>query len=173
MNFNDPEGLTCNDVTLEGWEGIKAGTTVGQFLAQGSDLSVLATTVFSEARIGWDDNAAYEKAAIAATIMNRWQIVNGSYDLYTKAVGTRGSAQVRTVPDWGKADGSIGSIVYATGQFAVWDSPGHLESGAQRRLNNAVSSSATSTPVPFSSAVDWHSRRLLGGAGQPRDVCQC
>jgi hypothetical protein len=102
VNFNDPSGLLCNDVTLEGWAGIKAGTTVGQFLAQNSDLSVLATTVFSESRIGWDDNAAYEKAAIAATIMNRWQIVNGYYDLYTRAAGSRGAAQVRAVPDWGK-----------------------------------------------------------------------
>lgn len=140
VNFNDPEGLSCNDVTLEGWAGIKAGTTVGQFLGQNSDLSILAETVFAESRIGWDDDAAYEKAAIAATIMNRWQIVNGSYDLYTKTAGTRGSAQVRTVPDWGKADGTIGSVVYATGQFAVWDSPGHLESGAQRRLNSALGS---------------------------------
>jgi RHS repeat-associated protein len=113
INFNDPDGLSCNDVALEGWAGIPAGTTVGQFLSQSSDLSVFAKTVFTEARVGWDDTAAYEKAAISAVIMNRWQIVNGYYDLYNGTVGARGTGLVRAVPDWGTANGSIGSIVHA------------------------------------------------------------
>jgi RHS repeat-associated protein len=144
VNFNDPDGLDCSTVQLQGWAGIPSGTTVGDFLSKNSDLSIFAETVFSEARIGWDDDAAYEKAAIAATIMNRWQIVNGYYDLYNRPVGTRGAAQVRTVPDWGKADGTIGSVVYAAGQFAVWDSPGNLESGSQDRLDKALGSKETS-----------------------------
>src|SRR5213593_2776974 len=90
-----------------------------------------AKTVFSEARIGWDTNAADEKGAIAATIMNRWQIVNGYQELYTRT-GTRITGQW-----WGTADGSLRSIVYAPGQFAVWSAPGVLSSSAQSRLTAA------------------------------------
>jgi RHS repeat-associated protein len=144
VNFNDPEGTDCSSVHLAGWAGIPNGTTVGDFLAKNSDLSIFAETVFSEARIGWDDDAAYEKAAIAATVMNRWQIVNGYYDLYTRPVGTRGAGKVRTIPDWGQADGTIGSIVWAKNQFAVWGSPGNLKSGSQDRLDQALSDSETS-----------------------------
>ena len=28
INFNDPDGLDCNDVTLSGWDGIPNGMTV-------------------------------------------------------------------------------------------------------------------------------------------------
>ena len=145
INFYDPDGLACEDVLLEGWAGIPSHTTVGGFLSQNSDLSIFAKTIFTESRIGWDDSAAYEKAAISATVMNRWQIVNGYYDLYNHPVGgPLRPSQVRTVPDWGRPDGTIGSIVYARNQFAVWSSPGHLGVAAQGRLNNALSSSETS-----------------------------
>src|SRR5581483_1362567 len=144
VNSNDPDGLKCSDVALEGWAGIPAGTGVGAFLSKNSDLSIFAQTVFTESRIGWDDTAAYEKAAISGVIMNRWQFANAYYDLYTGRVGARGSGLGRTVPDWGKADGTIGSIVWATKQFAVWDSPGNLTGDAQKRLNAALNSDETS-----------------------------
>ena len=144
VNLNDPDGLTCSNVLLEGWAGIPAGTKVGDFLSKNSDLSIFAKTVFTESRIGSDDLAAYEKAAISAVIMNRWQIVNGNYDLYTGQVGRRGSSLARTSPDWGKADGTTGSVVYAAGQFAVWSSPGYLDSDAQKRLNAALNSNEIS-----------------------------
>jgi RHS repeat-associated protein len=66
INENDPDGLKCSDVALAGWAGIPTGTKVGAFLSQSSDLSIFAETVLTEARIGLDDNAAYEKAAISA-----------------------------------------------------------------------------------------------------------
>ena len=141
VNFNDPEGTDCSSTHLAGWAGITNGTTVGDFLSKNSDLSVFAETVFSEARIGWDDDAAYEKAAIAATIMNRWQIVNGYYDLYDRKVGSRGAEQKGA--GWGKADGTIGSVVWAKDQFVVWSSPGKLTTGSRGRLNDALSSDET------------------------------
>jgi hypothetical protein len=140
VNFNDPDGTDCNSSLLSAFPGIPTGTTIGSFISKDSDMSLLAETIFAEARIGFDDDAAYEKAAIAATVMNRWQIVNGYYDLYTRPVGSRGSRKVRTVPDWGQADGTISSIVDAKNQFAVWDSSGNLTTGSQRRLNDALSS---------------------------------
>ena len=76
---------------------------------------MLTKTIFTEARVGWDDNAAREKAAIASVIMNRWQFVNGYWKLYS----VRG--EVRTVPDWGNPDNTISSIV-SGGQFQVWSS---------------------------------------------------
>jgi hypothetical protein len=144
-NLNDPEGLdACSEVKLAGWEGIPAGTTVGDFLSQNSDLSYFAVTVFTESGPGWDLLAALEKAAIAAVIMNRWQVVNGYVDVYTGVVGRANSYRVRSVPDWGRPDGTIGSIVFAPNQFAVWSSPGQLASSAQGNLNRAKNAKADS-----------------------------
>jgi RHS repeat-associated protein len=147
INLNDPEGLMCQDILLEGWSGINAGTRVGDFISQNSDLSIFAITVFAESRIGWDKDAADEKAAISAVIMNRWQIVNGYFDLYTRPVGTPGSGVVRVVPDWGQPDRSIKSIVYAYAphqQFAVWLSPGVLDAVSDTNLKLALRSEDTS-----------------------------
>src|SRR5205807_268646 len=117
LNSIDPEGLApCDQVVLAGWDGIPNGTTVGALLAQNSDLSAFAKTVFTEASVGWSDNNALEKGAIAMVIMNRWEIVNGYSELYTPT-GDRITGQ-----GWGTANGTLRSIVYAAGQFAVWSS---------------------------------------------------
>jgi hypothetical protein len=47
---------------------------------------ILAETIFTESRIASDDLAAYEKAAIASVIMNRWPLVNGYFDIYNGTV---------------------------------------------------------------------------------------
>ncbi len=144
VNLTDPDGTDCASSALEGFTGIPSGTAIGSLIASNSDLDVYAETIFAEASIGSDENAANEKAAIAAVISNRWQFVNGFYTLHTKPVGTRGSDKVRVTPDWGKADGTIASIVWASGQFAVWGSPGQLARSAQRNLNAALNSAYNS-----------------------------
>ena len=141
INFNDPEGLDCTDARLNGWTGISHGTTVGQFLSKDSDLSALSKTLFAETRIASDNDAAMEKAAVAAVIMNRWQFVNGSYDLYAGAAGTRGGmAKVRVNPDWGTADGTLTAVVFAPHEFEPWAAPGVLGIPSLRRLNSALAS---------------------------------
>lgn len=56
--------------------------------------------------------------------MNRWQAVNGFWQVHTGPVGGLRSGEVR-YSDWGAADGSVGAVVY-NGQFQVWSSPGVL-----------------------------------------------
>ena len=144
LNSIDPEGLApCSEVVLEGWDGIPNGTTVGALLAQNSDLSAFAKTVFTEASVGWGDNNALEKGAIASVIMNRWQVVNGYQELYTPT-GDRITGQ-----GWGTANGTLRAIVWAGAgtsgaQFAVWASPGVLANGPQSQLNSALRSNETS-----------------------------
>jgi RHS repeat-associated protein len=168
VNFNDPEGLKCDDVRLFGGAGIPQGTTVAAFLSANSNLSVFTTTIFTETRIGWDSLALYEKAAVASVIMNRWQFVNQYFDLYTRPVGGKiRSNPVSVSPYWGSADGTIGSVVYAPRQFAVWAAAGVLEAGSQRRLDSARAADETSeqclsllqsigTAVGFWAARDNH-----------------
>jgi RHS repeat-associated protein len=141
INLADPDGTDCSTSLLDAFPGIPTGATIGSLISQNSDLAIYAETIFTEASIGSDQNAANEKAAIAAVISNRWQFVNGYYNLYTGPVGSRASKLVRTVPDWGTADGTIASIVFAPGQFAVWASPDKLTGSAQQELNAALNSS--------------------------------
>ena len=60
VNDNDPEGLDCRSIELYGWEGISDGKTVGELLSIRVTTTVLTKTIFTEARVGWDDNAARE-----------------------------------------------------------------------------------------------------------------
>ena len=71
INLTDPDGTDCSSSLLASFPGIPTGSTIGGFLSQNSDLPIYAETIFTEARIGSDQNAANEKAAIAAVISNR------------------------------------------------------------------------------------------------------
>ena len=167
-NLNDPDGLDCSSVTLNGWSGVSNGTTLGTFLKGNTDLSILTETIFTEARQSTDVLATTEKSDIASVIMNRWQFVNGYWNLLNKAAGSAGSGGVRVVPDWGAADGTIASVVYAPSQFAVWQSPGQLTSTAQTNLNSALTKDATSVNCEsllqsFATAWDyWGARNNHG-----------
>ncbi len=129
---------TCAGTVLFGFSGVGDGTTIGQLMAGNSDLSTFSKTIFAESTIGYSVEDSIEKAAIAAVIMNRWQFVNGNFDLYNGSVYDAGSGKVRVVPDWGNRDSSVASIVYAPGpQFQVWASPGVLSPSSVSRLNGA------------------------------------
>ena len=141
INSYDPDGLTCQDIVLDVF-GVSRGITVGQFLNGRTDQSALAITTFTETRIGTDDLATKEKALVFGVIMNRWQFVNGYFTLYSNAK-ERSRGGVRT-SDWGEANGSITSIVFAKSQFAVWDEAWRLDDDAHSRLNSAKTSLETS-----------------------------
>jgi RHS repeat-associated protein len=134
INFTDPEGLeSCAAAALVDAPGIPTGSTIGSFINGNSDLAIFSQTIYTEARVAWDTNAMEEKAAIAAVIMNRWQIVNGYFNLQT------GAGRATVIPFWGQADGTIKSIVTAPDQFAVWSDPTE-RARARTRLNSALNS---------------------------------
>ena len=135
VNFYDPDGLICRDVRLFGIPGISNGVTVGDLLGSNTDVSAFAQTVYLETRIGTDDAAVLEKAAVAGVIMNRWQFVNG----YFRLTEGRGNA-IRVTPDWGVADGSLTSVLFAAAQFEPWPSPWELGTSERGRLNSALNS---------------------------------
>jgi len=138
INLNDPEGLACSDVQLRGWAGIADRTPVGNLISSRTDISALSQTIFTESEAGVaDDDSAKDRAAIAISIMNRWTLVNGNWDVIAQ---TRfGGGPIR-LSDWGTADGSVASIVFAKNQYEPWDSAWRLNASAQARLNSALRS---------------------------------
>ena len=139
INFVDPEGLaTCSSSGLQGFTGIPSGTTVSQVISARTDLSALSQTIFTESEAGVANNAsAADRAAIAASIMNRWTLVNGDWDVI--ATTRNGGGPIR-LSDWGRAGMTVGSIVFAANQYEPWASSWTLTASAQARSNSALSS---------------------------------
>jgi hypothetical protein len=154
INFNDPTGLaTCSDLPLF-INGVNEGT-IGSVLGAGSDLALLAETIYTESAGSTSANGQREMSAIGGTIMNRFQILNGYYYMYTST-----GSLIRPSPDWGPPGASISQVLYARNQFAVWGSDGTLAASAQANLDHALNS-AISDPACFSlfgaiSAADFY-----------------
>jgi RHS repeat-associated protein len=157
INFVDPEGLaTCRDTPLAGATpaGIPSGITIGQLLGSSSaaiaqtDIAALAVTIYTESGYpSWSREtnvaSANEMAAIAMVIMNRFTLVNGDWDVLAGPPGSRMGTPVRT-SDFGAANGTIGGVVFARGQFEPWSSAWNLNRNAAQRLDSALNSQANS-----------------------------
>ena len=136
INYYDPFGLlACGDLTFTEKGNPQSGKTLSSILNGTSDLGLLADTIFTESGESTSASGAQEMGAIAATVMNRWQVLNG----YWWLKNTKG-VPIRFSPDWGPAGASISQILWAPNQFAVWQSPGQLAPSAQANLNAAENS---------------------------------
>lgn len=133
----DPLGLLrCGEIGILG----SPGKTVNHILDQGTDLGLVATTVFVESSARYSPQGADEMGAIAGVIVNRYNIVNNFAPM------ARDNGTVQAAPRaWGAADGKMSSIVINPSQFEVWRGPGGtLTQAASRRLADAVGADADS-----------------------------
>ena len=69
VNFNDPTGLDCAS-TPHYYNGVYQGT-IGDIIANQSDVSILATAMYTESGHGSKVDVTDEEYAIGAVIMNR------------------------------------------------------------------------------------------------------
>jgi RHS repeat-associated protein len=142
VNFNDPTGLDCSSTPFY-FNGQYQGT-VGDIIGSQSDVAILATAMYTESGHGPDIDVTDEEYAIGSAIMNRWEFVNKNWYLSSSAGGPS-----LNVSGWGTPGDSIVSIVENPSQFAIYqrnaDGSVSLSSSAQRNLNNALSSSVTSS----------------------------
>ncbi len=131
INFFDPDGLSkCQDGIVVD-HGVAKGT-LGKLLDGKSDLSLISETIFTESAMSTSTNGAKEMSAIAAVIMNRWQILNGYFWMYDAK-----GYLLRPSPDMGPARATFAQLLQAPKQFEVWDG-NELDSGAQQRLDSAL-----------------------------------
>jgi RHS repeat-associated protein len=144
VNFNDPEGLdkiTCGDVNVF-YNGVYLGTP-NQILDAGDDVALLATAEYTESAHGPGSNPQ-EMYAIGDVIMNRWQVVNGYYWMFTGPPGARGRQFSPDVALWGQADGGLASIIENPNQFGIYhrgaDGTITLTDSAQTNLDHALGS---------------------------------
>ncbi len=142
VNFNDPTGLDCAS-TAYYFNGVYQGT-IGDIIGAQSDVSILATAMYTESGHGKGVDAADEEYSIGAVIMNRWEFVNKNWYLSSSAGGPSLS-----VSGWGTPGDSITSIVENPSQFAIYASNGDgtasLSASAQKNLDSALSSSSSSS----------------------------
>jgi hypothetical protein len=136
VNFIDPEGLVrCSEIRVLG-----SNQTISDLLNSGTDLGLVATTVFVESAMRTNDNGRAEMAAIAAVIVNRFNIVNG----FVHMIRSDGTVQ-QAPAAWGNPDGTMRSIVVNPSQFEVWQGPGGtLTAAAQSRLAAGLAADADS-----------------------------
>jgi len=139
INANDPGGLDCSS-TQYYFNGVYQGT-IGNIIAAQSDVSILATAMYTESGHGNGVDVTDEEYSIGAVIMNRWEFVNKNWYLSSSAGGPS-----LNVSGWGKPGDSITSIVENPSQFAIYVNNASggisLSGGAQKNLNSALSSSA-------------------------------
>ena len=142
VNFNDPTGLDCASTPFI-FNGQYQGT-VGSIMGQESDVSLLATAMYTESGHGRGVDVAAEEYAIGAVIMNRWQFVNSNWYLSSSAGGPS-----LNVSSWGTPGDSISSIIKNPPQFAIYirgaDGNVSLSASAQRNLYGALSSNVGSS----------------------------
>ena len=140
INGNDPTGLmTCGDIPGANSGGL-TGRTFQDILDTSTDYGLLAVTIFVESAGTATSNGALEMAAIGAVIMNRYNIVNG----FTQLMRSDGTVQAAPAA-WGRADGTLASIIINPTQFEVWQGAGGtLTDSAQSRLDNALDSDSES-----------------------------
>jgi RHS repeat-associated protein len=144
INLNDPEGLDCASTPFY-FNGKYQGT-VGSIMGKDSDVSILATAMYTESGHGRRVDVAAEEYAIGAVIMNRWQFVNQNWYLSSSQGG-----QSLNVSGWGTRGDSISSIVKNPSQFAIYannadgnlslsDGNLSLSASAQRSLDRGFNS---------------------------------
>ena len=142
VNFSDPEGLDCASTPYY-YNGKYQGT-VGSIIGADSDISTLATAMYTESGHGSKVDVIDEEYAIGAVIMNRWQFVNKNWYLSSSPGGASLS-----VSGWGTPGDSISSIVKNPSQFAIYtrnaDGSVSLSASAQRNLDSALKSNANSS----------------------------
>lgn len=145
MNFYDPDGLSttapCSSSAFY-YNGQYLGS-VADALALTADVTILAETEFTEAAHGASVDSPAEEDMIGEVIMNRWELVNGYWYLYT----TPGLPPLSNLGAWGTPGGGVSSVTQ-NGQFAVWDTskPGiPLTKSAQANLDAALNSAWNST----------------------------
>ena len=149
INSNDPTGLattpTCGNAGFS-FNGVYQGT-ISQIMAGTSNQAILAQTMYTESGHGAGVDVTDEEYAIGAVLMNRWEFVNKNWYLFSAPVAA-GSQPVSTA-GWGTAGDSISSIAENPNQFAVYQTNANgsvsLTSSAQKNLNSAIGSSATSS----------------------------
>ena len=142
VNFSDPEGLDCSSTPYY-YNGKYQGT-VGSIIGADSDISTLATAMYTESGHGSKVDVIDEEYAIGAVIMNRWQLVNKNWYLSSSPGGASLS-----VSGWGTPGDSISSIVKNPSQFAIYtrnaDGSVSLSASAQRNLDSALNSNWNSS----------------------------
>jgi hypothetical protein len=125
-----------------------SGKTLGQLLTTTSDEGLLALTIFNEANpatLAWvvGPNLYRQQDAIAASIFNRYSILNGS-------IRITGVPDVSTL-GWGPAGASIREVI-ASGQYEVIQgnaaSP-RLSSRAQRTTDVTLDEEQSTGPIEF------------------------
>ena len=92
VNFNDPDGLDCAS-TPYCFNGAYQGT-IGEIIGKQSDVSILATAMYTESGHGKGVDVADEEYSIGAVIMNRWEFVNKNWYLSSSAGGPSLTYQV-------------------------------------------------------------------------------
>jgi hypothetical protein len=125
------------------FQGVYQGT-IGDIIGTQSDVSILATAMYTESGHGSGVDVTYEEYSIGAVIMNRWQFVNKNWYLSSSAGGPSLS-----VSGWGTPGDSIKSIVENPSQFAIYvNGPNGvtLSASAQNNLNSALKSNPNSSP---------------------------
>jgi hypothetical protein len=142
VNLNDPTGLDCAS-TGYSFQGVYQGT-IGDIIAKQSDVSILATAMYTESGHGPKVDATDEEYAIGAVIMNRWEFVNKNWYLSSIAGGPS-----LNVSSWGTPGDSITSIVENPSQFAIYtrgaDGNVSLSKSAQDNLDSALNSKSNSS----------------------------
>jgi len=142
VNFNDPDGLDCASTPYY-FNGVYQGT-IGDIVAKQSDVSILATAMYTESGHGSKVDVADEEYSIGAVIMNRWEFVNKNWYLSSSAGGPS-----LNVSGWGTPGDSITSIIENPSQFAMYtrgaDGTVSLSASAQKNLDSALSSSSSSS----------------------------
>jgi hypothetical protein len=142
VNFNDPTGLDCATSGFY-FNGQYQGT-VGDIISAQSNVSILATAMYTESGHGNGVDATDEEQANGAVIMNRWQFVNQNWYLSASPGGPS-----ITNLGWGAPVDNLTSIVENPSQFAIYVNNGNggvsLSTSAQNNLNSALNSSADSS----------------------------
>jgi RHS repeat-associated protein len=142
VSFNDPTGLDCASTPYY-FDGAYEDT-IGDIIAKQSDISILATAMYTESGHGNGVDVAHEESSIGATIMNRWEFVNRNWYLSSSAGGPS-----LNVSGWGTPGDGITSIVENPSQFAIYtkgaDGTVSLSASAERNLDNALGSGFNSS----------------------------
>ncbi len=145
IKSDDPTGLdstpTCGSSAFS-FNGEYQGT-IAQIMAGTSDQAILAGAMYTESGHGAKVDVTDEEYAIGAVIMNRWEFVNKNWYLSASTSGPS-----LNVSSWGTRGDSIASIIENPSQFAIYTNGPKgpvMSASAQKNLNSAISSSATSS----------------------------
>ena len=138
INFYDPDGTTaCGDLEIAG-----TGMTLQSAVTGGGNLALLSDVVWAESNHTWatQGSKAYddEMAAIAMTVINRYNILNG----YLSVTGVSNPSTL----GWGPNYASISQIIGWNNQFStITGGPSNpqLTGSLQSTLDSVLSGSPT------------------------------